>query len=243
MSLGKFWKKIKKTVKKVVRVLKELPQRTTGLFDFITSLLGWTPRKYLRLQVYVLTENGKPIASLATVDGWLAKTKTLFKDLLNIEIVAPQPRVGQITVVDPSTDALTVAGCGLGNFFSDASDWFDDHCRYAYGSGWSPTLDATGAGEPVYCFVIKAISSGEDGCSFALLHDYSVIDATPKVTSMAHEIGHLLWLAPLGLHHDSPKDNLMASGTIRDESRSTLTRWQIAVARNSRYVTYWRTYP
>ena len=88
-AVKKVVKKIVKTVKKIVRVIKEIINRLLGGIDFIGSLIGIRPKKYLRLKIFILRKDGKPIQDKATVQSNLDKTIKIFKEKLNIEIRKP----------------------------------------------------------------------------------------------------------------------------------------------------------
>lgn len=237
--LKKAVKKVVKTVRKVVHVVAEVAHRIAAIPDLLLSLIGIQPKKYLRVQIHILAEDEVPVRAVSDVQFWLNRTAQIYSGAMNIEIVAAQLRVGAIHVLKEKSiprDVLTIKG-DFATYMSDAGDWFDDHCTYTYTSAWNGIFDGLLMGDPVYCFVIKEISDA-DGVTYVGSHDYSILEADSDDTTMAHEFGHALWLAPMNQHSSDPQ-NLMSPAA----TGTKLTRWQVSVARNSRHVTYWRTDP
>jgi len=238
MGLGKLWKKVKNTVKKIVRVVKEVVHRILGVIDFIASLLGLLATKYIRVKVYILTDlKRRPVQDVAVVEQWVAETKKILKDRFKVVMQAPDVRAGQgivATIEEPAPAEALFPGCGFADAFSDAADYYEDHYDYVHTSSWNYIFDSLGYGEPVYGFVVAEIAKGDkDGCSQPLLHNFVLVDRSPKTSTLAHEIGHTC-----GLSHKGKAHNLM--NPERNDMDSDVTRWQIAVFRNSRYVTLFR---
>lgn len=239
------WKKVKKvakkvvnTVKKVVRVVKEVVHRIVGVLDFIGSLLGIRPRKFLRLKVYILTDLKKrPIQTEQEVNRWVDETRRILKERMNVELQSADLRAGQSVVAvipDPAPVEAVFPGCSFGDAFGDAADYYEDHFTYVHTSTWNFIGDAIGYGEPIYAFVVAQIDGGKrNGCAYPWIHNLVLVEQTPRTTTLAHEIGH-----QCGLTHVSASQNLMKPD--RADMDSKLNRWQISVFRNSRYVTFFR---
>ncbi|MHA1955214.1 MAG: hypothetical protein ACW96U_14840, partial [Candidatus Heimdallarchaeaceae archaeon] len=118
--------------------------------------------------------------------------------------------------------------------FSDAADYFDDQCTYARTSAGSYLADLFGIGEPIFAFVVVDIGGGVDGCGYPMgIVNYCLMTIDCSMTTLAHELCHMCGLGDRSSHNK----NLMS----RNRNHATdydLTRWQISVIRNSRFVTY-----
>lgn len=237
-AVKKAVKKVVNTVKKVIRIVKEVVHRVIGVLDFIGSLLGIRPTKYIRVKVYILSDLKKrPVRDPVIVQQWVDEAKTLFKNRLNVDMRAPDLRAGQgiVAIIPaPAPAEALFPNCGLGDAFSDAADYYEDHYTYVHTSAWNYILDDLGYGEPVYVFVVADVGGGgKDGCSQPWLHNFAVLDGDQQHLSLPHEIGHLC-----SLTHRNAKGNLMYP--LTSDRGPNLTRWQIAVFRNARYVTFFR---
>lgn len=228
-------KKVVKTVKKIVRVAKELANRAIGVLDFVASLIGIRPKKYLRLRILIPSDLKKrPVVPEAEVTKWLDATKSVFKERLNIEIRSSNRYFPIIkTLAEPPEVASALwPECNAGWAFSDGADCLDDLCTYEVTESSSAVLDAMGYGELMYAFVVHKVDSGNSsGCAYPPVHDFCVIEETPTKFILAHELCHTAWLK-----HSSGAQNLMNPVPVGSE----LSRLQISTVRNSRYVTYLR---
>ncbi len=230
----KAWKKVKKAVKKIINVIKDIAWRAAGGVDFIASLLGIRLRKYLRLQVYILSKNGGPVQKPAYVETWLRKTIEIFDKKVNVEVRRPNLAVDFINVIqeDAPTYALNPPNHGFGNYFRDAADYFDDHCTYPRTGLGSFLADWLGYGEPIYAFVVDEIQNNKAGSVYWWGVNYCIIASDAGLTTMAHELGHVC-----GLTHWGSAHNLMKRD--RDHSKDCdLNRLQISWIRDSRFVVF-----
>lgn len=228
-------KKVVKTVKKVIKAVKEVVNRVVGAIDFIASLIGIRPKKYLRLQIFILKSHGKPVMNLHDVDQILAMTKRIFEEKLNIEIRRTNLVVEEFIEVkseDTPEEYLNI-DCSFSGAFSDAADYFEDISIYTRDQTSAFIWDWLGYGEPVFAFTVKSISGDKLGCAYPVASSFCVITPKAGLTTLAHEICHLCWLGD----RNSNDKNLMSSQRDRDLDYK-LTRWQISVVRNSRYVVY-----
>lgn len=230
----KTWNKVKNTVKKVVRIVKEIVHRVLGILDLIGSLLGIRPRKYLRLQILILRENGTPVLDPKLVMPWLAKATELFDKRLNVSIRPPRLS-GQIIDVlreDAPAEALDAPGYSIGAGFGDAADYFEDQCHYFFTSAGSAITDFLGYGEPVYAFVVRSIKGSDAGTVYWFGQRYCVVSRDAAVTTLAHELGH-----NCGALHWESSGNLMAHAPAK-RGACDLNRLQIAWIRDSRFVVF-----
>jgi len=235
-KIKKAVKKVVKAIKKVVKTIKEIIHRILGVFDFIASLIGIRPKKYLRLKIFILRKDGMPIQNKAIIQSRLDKTIQIFKEKLNVEINKPKKGDDFIEILDRDAppEALNVSACSFGSMFSDAADYFDDQCNYAQTSPDSILDILLGIGEPIFAFVILKFGDGKLGCGYPMGPiNYCLITKECPMTTLAHELCHMCGLAD----RSSRNQNLMSSNRTKDTDYD-LTRWQISVVRNSRFVTY-----
>jgi len=234
-------KKVVKAVKKVVRVIKEVCNRTAGILDFLASLVGIRPRKYLRVQVMVLADSKGPVVPLATVQRWWDEALRVFLDRANVEIRKIHFLPVESMTVGDRTDVFVSPACSFSEGFSDAADYYEDKAAEIRGGFQQTPLaawvaDNIGIGEELVAFAIRDIGDAA-GCSYPY-NFYMLLAAVPpppklppKTTTLAHEIAHMC-----GLWHTSTPGNLMNGD--RSDMASDLSRLQISVLRNSRFVTY-----
>ncbi len=233
-------------------ILKEFIRRLIGLGNFFLSLLGHMPMKKIRVTVVILRNQNGPLAEETRVRARVEEVSQIFETEAKIEIVAP--RAG-LVVTEPGrapTYALEVS-CGAGAWgeeFGDAGAYFRDRLA----SSLLGTL--FGVGQPVTAFVVLSIEP-LGGCSLGPLTNYVTVEKvteripgqqttgddvsvpdtdvdTIRLRTLAHEIAHAC-----GLWHPWSDDvnNLMtksSDGGVGTE----LSRWQRAIFRASRHVTY-----
>ena len=213
----------------LANLLKEVLNRALGLVDFVGCLLGWLPPKKLRLRVAVLQdEAGNPLADESVVDLAVAEATRVFWQEAHTRIV---PVGGQIVVtLDAAAPAAALnVRCGMGAWaedFGEAGAYFRRRAAY----NLSGTL--LGYGAPVTAFVVRDIV-GKGGCSLGILADHVTVDipalAGPGPRVLTHEVAHAC-----GLWHSKDGSNLMFPSGPGD----SLSRWQRAILRSSRHVTY-----
>lgn len=211
----------------VVNILKDVIKRVVSIFDFLLCLLGVMPTKKLRVRFVILRdEKGIPLAKEDVVMEAYESTMKLLSRAAHLDIIPIGWRVVNAPYASPRA-ALDV-------HCTDGA-WSDDTGAAGayYRSVMARTTagDLTGYGAPVTVFIVRKISD-RNGCSLGALTDYVTVEAgvitrTPRL--IAHEIGHAC-----GLWHVGDKTNLMVAKDPGDR----LSRWQLAVLRNSRHVTY-----
>lgn len=244
------WSKVKKaakkvvnTVKKVVRIVKEVVHRVIKILDFVAAWLGLLPRKHVRLHVQILLDlKGRPVVDPLTVQTWVDQAARTLDRRCRITLHPANRYLGYVQVMSqPAPAEAMFTSCSVGEAFSGANDFFEDHANYPIFSQMQGLGDLLGYGEPIYAFVVSTIKNGEDaknGCAFPLLTNYLTVEKRPRPTTIVHEMGHLCGLFFPNGGHTSRAKNLMNSdrGDLDDE----LTRTQVALVRTSRYVTYLR---
>lgn len=230
------WGWIKNTAKKIGRgvsgFLGLLGQgigwiifRFLGIPELIISLLGFKPRKKLRLKVLILHDaNHKPVASVSEVEALVDDTKRAFRREANIRIRKLATSDDLVSVhTSGSPDYVLTPSCvlrGYKNAFTRVGRWFRKE---------SSTYTVHNA---IVVFVVPDVRD-KGGC-FLALHSYGYIDRRAFTVNLllAHEIGHGLDLIK---HRKNPKNLMHRQGDVRTRK---LTRWQRAVIRSSRHVTY-----
>lgn len=237
-------------------ILKEFIHRLIGLGDYFLSLLGIMPMKKIRVTVVILRNQNGPLAEEARVRARVKEVSNkIFETEAKIEIVAP---MAGLVVIEPGiapSYALEV-GCGTeawGEEFGDAGAYFRDRLA------WSFAGTFLGYGEPVTAFVVLSIEPG-GGCSLGPLTNYVTVEKvtetipgqqptgddvsvpdtvvdTIRLRTLAHEIAHACGLWHPFWFWSGDVNNLMTKsgdGGVGTE----LSRWQRAIFRTSRHVTY-----
>jgi hypothetical protein len=208
-------------------ILKEVLNRLIGIFDFLLALLGILPAKKLRLRFVILRdEKGLPLVADNVAMRAYEETVVLLSRAARLTIIPSGWKVVNAPYASPRA-ALDVR-CTDGAWSDDAGE-----AGAYYRSVMAKTTAGTllGYGAPLTVFIVRKISD-KNGCSLGALTDYVTVEAgtvarTPRL--IAHEIGHAC-----GLWHTDDKANCMCAIGPGEK----LTRWQVAVLRNSRHVTY-----
>ena len=157
----------------------------------------------------------------------------MFKEEANINVIAAGDALIDIAS-GPAPSYALIAPCDFELFkdgFSRAGAYYR---RVAYKDAKGLL---TGYGQSITAIVVKDITD-KRGCSLGPLTSYLLVDvsafdttqAIPPASTLAHEMGHQNWL-----YHRDDQSNLMYASRDRGTS---LTRWQRAWIRNSRFVTF-----
>lgn len=207
------------TVAQSLNVLKETVKRTLTLPDFAGHMAGIQAYKALRVQVVILRdEGGQPLADPDEVTPSLDEARRILSEGAHVRLLPAGEPV--VTVLEPSP-----------------KEALDVHCN---GGAWQEDFGAAGAyfrrfstpGNGVTVFIVRDISD-KGGCSLGPLADYVTLRADmlsrARHRLLAHEVGHAC-----GLWHSKVKANLM----FPRGPGAALTRWQAAILRSSRHVTY-----
>jgi hypothetical protein len=210
----------------ISNVIKETVNRLLGLVDLVLYLIGIQPYKKIRLRVMILRgPEGQPLASEADVALAVAEMSDVFDKNAHTRVIAAEPLVSTGNDGAPP-EAL--------NVHCDDGAWQEDfgptggYFRRESARNLSGTL--LGYGAPVTVFIVQEIS-GKGGCSLGPLTDYVTQEARTVGNNrlMAHEVAHAC-----GLWHSKDTPNLM----YPRRPGSQMARWQAAILRNSRHVTY-----
>jgi hypothetical protein len=206
-------------------LLREVTSRLVGIPELIGSLAGLRRPKRLRLSIQILRADGSPVVTRETVDAAVAEATRVLEREANVQLVPASEPLVSVREDDAPPEALDSPCTDLGLWRADlglAGRYF----RPLRVSG------SLGRGAPVTVFVVRDVV-GKCGCSLGPLGDYVTIDRSGLAGStnriLAHELGH-----SCGLRHVGGERNLMRPRGPGDR----LSRWQTAVLRSSRHVTY-----
>lgn len=210
-------------------LLREVASRALGLPDLVGSLAGIRRRKKLRLRLVILRDaEGVPVVAERAVEEALTEARAVLSREAQVDLVPVGERLID-SPEEPSPREALESPCGnQGLWRTDlgpAGGFF--RARLASSSRASPL----GYGAPITVFVVHDVI-GKCGCSLGPLGDYVTIDRGGLGKGnriLAHELGH-----SCGLRHRREEDNLMRPRGPGER----LTRWQQAVFRTSRHVTY-----
>ncbi|MEZ4515507.1 MAG: matrixin family metalloprotease [Chloroflexota bacterium] len=208
--------------------VKEALNRVIGVFDFVVSLFGIWPAKKLRVRIVILRdERGLPVMDEPAAQRAFDETARILGRAAQVEMVPVGWRV--VTAPHGAPTAALDVRCTDGAWSDDLGE-----AGSFYRSIMAKTAVGTivGYGAPVTVFVVRSISD-KNGCSLGMLTDYVTVEAREALRTrglIAHEIAHAC-----GLLHSQDKANIM----YPTGPGATMSRFQTAVFRNSRHVTYW----
>lgn len=220
-----------------------------SIVDFILTLLGIMPEKRLKLCIIIqLDESGSPVASMSQVTTYLQTAIDVYKREPNVRVLPVGPFVYSSpfqdtpkasdkyihTMAAPSSAKTLDVDCGgqgLVNDLGPAGSRFNyEMSRYCF---WGNFRRLIGYGAPIAAFAVRSFSGNDVGCSMGPLADYVLVDFTTRSPrTLPHEMGHAC-----NLWHESDSDNLMTK-TGDGGVGTSLSRWQKALLRSSRHVTY-----
>ncbi len=226
VPLGEMMQILAGGLSQILNVIKETINRLFGLADLVACLLGFMPWKKLRLRVVVLYgENQQPPVSKAIIAVAVAEAARVFEQVARVRFITTESGVFIQENIAPEL-ALNVH-CTDGAW---QEDFGQTGAYFRKNSARNISGMLTGYGSPITVFIVYNIS-GKGGCSLGPLTDYVTQSARTlgKNRLMAHEIAHAC-----GLWHSKEKPNLMFPRSPGD----LMSRWQVAILRNSRHITY-----
>jgi hypothetical protein len=220
-----------------------------GLGDLFLALIGILPEKKLRICVIILRdEMGRLIDTRANLIPQVQNAIDIFRREANVRIIPSAPFQYDSGFVgsERATEAwihtdrrgrneptvLDVA-CGpaaAGEDLLAAGGQFE--LKASTICFYSNARRVVGYGAPVIVFIVRSVGgTDESGCSLGPLTDYVTVEANGSSDSnvLGHELGHAC-----NLWHINDRNNLMNP----DRAADRLERWQVAILRNSRHVTY-----
>jgi hypothetical protein len=205
---------------------REAASRVAGAPELVASLAGSTRPKKLRFRIVILRdETGGPVVEEEDVGEALEEANRVLRDEAAVALVPLDGRFVEVADAPAPRAALDSPCTDSGLWRTDlgaAGRYFRAHRRRG----------RVGQGSPITVFVVRDVV-GKCGCSLGPLGDYVTIDPDGLRTRtrriLAHELGH-----SCGLRHVSDEANLMRARSPGEH----LTRWQRAVLRSSRHVTY-----
>lgn len=240
----------------VLQIIKSIIWRLAGIFDFVLSLIGILPEKKMRICVIALKGSTDYFATKSEIMDNLDNLIQVFKDEANVRVVSSAPfqydspfanvnsstpdwihlRKNESSVTALNVSCKTQAAKDdLGLTGGVLQSIMIEECFYGNFRRF------IGYGAPLALFVVDKVE-GKLGCSLGPLSDYvttSGVGIKSDISLIAHECGHACGLAHCGDFasgcDDGNKNNLMYPNKGRN---TKLNRWQVAVLRNSRHVTY-----
>ncbi len=220
---GLFWQ--------VWNVIKEVINRLIKLPELVLTLAGLRFAKRMKLRIVVLRdERGLPLMSNDEAQPAFEEARRILARMAGVDVQPDEWRV--VTAPHAAPKAALDVHCTDGAL---SGAWRDDVGQagafFRDLMAKTPGGTLTGYGAPVTVFVVRSIST-HNGCSLGVAADYVTIEARAVKSTrrlLAHEVAHAC-----GLWHSRRPDNLMIPKGPGEE----LTRWQAAVLRSSRHVTY-----
>jgi hypothetical protein len=239
-----------------------------GVPDFVLTLLGIMPEKKLRLGIISLRDGeGRPIAPDETLLRAVQCAINIFSEQANTRIIPIRYAQYHSAFEDRevATDDYIIQGRPVS---SRLLDLCCEACMFGKGLGtvgadlnqemifysfWGGGRRLIGYGAPIVAFTTRRFEDGAVGCSLGPLTDWVTVEFQDsegelapalltstvrlgRVSTLAHEIAHacnLIW-------HGSSSNRLMTplKSTPAGTRICRLTRWEKAVFRASRHVTY-----
>jgi len=242
-SLKKVWKGLRQGVATTLKVLINF---IVSLPDTILTLFGVMGTKKLRVYVEVLANEDGPLvqreedpqppepsgpstAEWQKLNEAIDEARRILLEQANVRI-EPADNEAMIRLRrDPAPPAALEVGCEgrayLENL-AEAGAYFEQN---SHSTGLGTWL---GYGAPITVFLVEDVV-GKLGCSLGPLTDYVTVDLSgivePTSWTLTHELGHAC-----NLWHNN--DSLMRHTSVG--RRDILKRWQKAMLRASRHVTY-----
>lgn len=217
-----------------------------GLLDLILSLIGVRPEKKLRVCTLLLKDrDGNLVANTADAVVQLQNTIDIFFQQANVRVIRSAPFQYDSGFAGKETAKSNWVKVNTGKSKSDILD-VECNIKAAFEDLWVIGMKIDffaitkffygnlrrliGYGDPVFILIVKELGGSTIGCSLGPLTDYVTIEGR-NLGCIAHELGHAC-----NLWHSSKTNNLMLGSY--SSSSNKLSKWQIAMIRNCRHVTY-----
>ena len=241
----------------IFQAAKTIFWRFIGIIDFILGLIGILPEKKLRVCVVALRDDKDYFTTEQEIIDNINNLIRVFKDEANVRVLPSSPFTYSTPFSDnpsasadwihfkknPSSVSVLDVECKTGAAKEDLGltgglyqDIMFNECFFGN------FRRLVGYGAPIGIILVRDVK-GKNGCSLGPLVDYVTTSGSGIGKSdflFAHECAHACALIHCGDFgsgcDDGNKNNLMfPSPTGRG---TDLNRWQVAVLRNSRHVTY-----
>lgn len=238
----RLWAGVTGVLLAIVKLIETVFYAVLSIVDFILTVLGIQIEKKLRLGVVIQLDEGIPTTDESTVKLNIGFAASVFKDQANVRIISANDTDDDYIRLakESSSDDTLVVGCDAKGWWEDigvTGDKFRSLMTKYCGGEWRRLI---GYGAPVCAFAVKRFSTaGDCGCSIGPSTDYATVNFScdPQDSDLAHEMGHAC-----NLWHEEDSSNLMHGSPtlliINPSQRRELTRWQKALLRASRRVTF-----
>ena len=171
--LGWLTNLVKGIVRLVVRAVTIGWGLVLGAPDLIVGFLC-VPRKNLRVQFFILSDQSGPVVTAAELQPAIDKTREILKQQVNVKLLPYGSQMVEI-IRDPAPSAAlnppgTWGGETGGELWGEAGDFFAQHL-----AGWNAvSISAT---FPITVFVVADVGNGKGGYApLGPLTDYVLID-------------------------------------------------------------------
>ncbi|SRR6266571_5573474 len=217
-----------------------------SLGDFVLTLIGVTFEKRMKLCVIIQRdEKGNPITDSSAVDPYVQFAINAYKRQANIRVLPDALFVYASAFDGPPHASDAYIDVDSGNSSSTTLDvrcegvvWARDLTTSGSAFNWMMIRDCfwgngrrlLGYGAPIAAIAVRKFTDGDEGCALGWAADYVTVDFSGDSSTLAHEMGHAC-----NLWHVSDPSNLMIHQAPHP---AKLTRFQAAMVRASRHVTF-----
>ena len=201
--------------------------------DYLLTLIGIMPEKYLRLCVIIQRdENGNMITSPEIIQPMLQNAIDVFHNEVNVKIIPLWNEY--IKIEDKRSNHSTLDVCC--DSCAEEEDLGEAGAQFGVMMIRQGMVDINlgiGSADPIAAFAVRSFRDGKLGCSLGPLTDYVTVNfGRAGPSTLTHELGHAC-----NLWHSDDITNLMYGGP-GDRQATSLEKWQKALVRASRHVSY-----